>query len=469
MNRKQQSASDRFSTRTLVLGFFVTLALTLATTTAIVIELGQAQQRAVELADEGQHATFYLGNVGEQLSRLHAQVALGRHETPEEFARRAELRSQIESSLQEDMDGLGFGLGRGPGQPPAMGQRRWMALRPDIERLRKAYEDIGSFIRQGQGIRAAGLLDEQASLATKVYEGIDNITQAHHESMLGELHATRRQVSVARAIAIAIGCISTLVMLGVWGAVIKRLGGKGRRLVEANARLESANADLDAFAGRVAHDLRNALVPVVMSPSVLRHSAADLTQVLEIADRIERCSKRAIAVVDALLAFSRASRGIESGESGAIQSTVKNVLEELGPLAARVEVSVEVEEIPDVHVRCNPGLLHIVLANLAGNAIKYLDGQTERSVRISVRAEDSSCRIEVEDTGPGIPADAREKIFEPFYRVEGTRGPGTGIGLATVRRIVDARGGRITVESEAGKGSRFIVWLPTAPRPEDYS
>ncbi|HEX7797228.1 MAG TPA: sensor histidine kinase, partial [Vicinamibacterales bacterium] len=68
--------------------------------------------------------------------------------------------------------------------------------------------------------------------------------------------------------------------------------------------------------------------------------------------------------------------------------------------------------------------------------------------------------LEIADTGPGIPKDQLEKIFEPFYRVEAARGAGSGIGLATVRRILDARSGRIDVESQEGLGTRFIVWLP---------
>jgi signal transduction histidine kinase len=142
---------------------------------------------------------------------------------------------------------------------------------------------------------------------------------------------------------------------------------------------------------------------------------------------------------------------------------VKDVSEELAPLVAQLDVSVEVRSIPKVRVRCNPGLLHIVLANLCGNAVKYLQGQPERRVRLSALTEGALCRIEVEDTGPGIAQDEQARIFEPFFRVQGTRAQGTGIGLATVKRIVDARGGRIVVDSDGAHGSRFVVWLPLVP------
>jgi signal transduction histidine kinase len=128
-----------------------------------------------------------------------------------------------------------------------------------------------------------------------------------------------------------------------------------------------------------------------------------------------------------------------------------------------------IEDVPDVQVACSPGLLHILLANLCGNAVKYLEGQRERRVCISAFVEDLSCRIDVEDTGPGIPASEQDRLFEPFYRVEGTRVSGTGIGLATARRIAESRGGRITVTSTLGHGSCFSVWLPLAPPPDDQS
>jgi signal transduction histidine kinase len=114
-------------------------------------------------------------------------------------------------------------------------------------------------------------------------------------------------------------------------------------------------------------------------------------------------------------------------------------------------------------------LLHILLANLCGNAVKFLEGQRERRVRISASVDGSSCRIDVEDSGPGIPEPAQEHLFEPFYRVEGSHVPGTGIGLATARRIVESRGGRIAVTSALGQGARFSVWLPLASPPDDRS
>ena len=97
---------------------------------------------------------------------------------------------------------------------------------------------------------------------------------------------------------------------------------------------------------------------------------------------------------------------------------------------------------------------------MIGNALKFLDGEPERRVVVRATAANGTCDLIVADTGPGIPAAALPRIFEPFYRVPGTQTAGTGIGLATVHRIVEARGGSVTVESGMRHGSVFRVRLP---------
>jgi signal transduction histidine kinase len=187
---------------------------------------------------------------------------------------------------------------------------------------------------------------------------------------------------------------------------------------------------------------------------------------LKIADRIERSSRRANATLDALRAISRGTRVARTGEVGRLRAVLEGAREELSQQAADLNVVLDVGEIPEVCVCCDADLLHIVFTNLIGNAIKFLAGRPERRVRISAQVESSFCWVEVEDTGPGIPRWAHEKIFEPFFRMPDAEVPGEGLGLATVRRIVTARGGRIAVESELERGTRFRVWLPVSPSNE---
>ena len=129
-------------------------------------------------------------------------------------------------------------------------------------------------------------------------------------------------------------------------------------------------------------------------------------------------------------------------------------------MIAAADATIELELDEGVRVGCSPGLLTVVVTNLVSNAVKFLERESPRLVRIEAHARTRWCELIVLDSGPGIPQSALGKIFEPFYRLPSSRAAGTGIGLATVQRIVQAHGGRIVVDSRVGEGTRFHVWLP---------
>jgi two-component system, OmpR family, sensor histidine kinase BaeS len=111
-------------------------------------------------------------------------------------------------------------------------------------------------------------------------------------------------------------------------------------------------------------------------------------------------------------------------------------------------------------VFADPVRLAQVVGNLASNAVKYTP--PDGSVMVEAGDLDNMTWIRVSDTGPGIPLDEQEKIFVPFYRGSQERRikQGMGLGLTIARDLVQAHGGRISLESEPGKGSQFTVWLP---------
>jgi signal transduction histidine kinase len=112
-------------------------------------------------------------------------------------------------------------------------------------------------------------------------------------------------------------------------------------------------------------------------------------------------------------------------------------------------------------VRAHPGTLEQVLTNLLGNALKFVPADRVPSVRIHAEDRGSTGRVWIEDNGVGIAREHQDRIFKVFERLHGTeRYPGTGIGLALVRRGVERMGGRVGVESDLGKGSRFWIELP---------
>jgi signal transduction histidine kinase len=117
-------------------------------------------------------------------------------------------------------------------------------------------------------------------------------------------------------------------------------------------------------------------------------------------------------------------------------------------------------------IQADPDRLAQVLGNLLSNAIKYTSAGT---ISIQARVEGGQVVIVVADTGIGIAPAEQARIFEPFYRSDRDRRfpQGMGLGLSIARDLVEAHGGRLTVESTPGQGSRFSVWLPLAPVPTD--
>jgi signal transduction histidine kinase len=223
--------------------------------------------------------------------------------------------------------------------------------------------------------------------------------------------------------------------------------------------LERANADLDAFAGRLAHDLRNPLLPIVSGSQLIEHAAVD-SRVRHIAERIERSARRLARMIDLMLDFSRVMN--EAGGAACdVPAVVAEVVDQLSERAREAGVRIEVE-CPPLRARCEQIVLESALQNLVDNAIKYgrRDG-VEAVVEIRARAVESSISVEVEDRGPGIGALGSEMLFSAFRRgVDG--GEGVGLGLATARRFVETRGGTIAIFEGRFGGARFEVRLPAA-------
>jgi signal transduction histidine kinase len=107
-------------------------------------------------------------------------------------------------------------------------------------------------------------------------------------------------------------------------------------------------------------------------------------------------------------------------------------------------------------------MLASIVSNLVRNAVKYVGDAPERRVAVRARRLDGVVRIEVEDNGPGLPEGLGSRSFEPFVRGAGSREPGIGLGLATVKKVTEAHGGKVDVRSVPGRGARFGIELPAA-------
>lgn len=165
-------------------------------------------------------------------------------------------------------------------------------------------------------------------------------------------------------------------------------------------------------------------------------------------------------VLDGLLAFARGADAARS-QTAFAPDELDASLEDLRPRLVGRDIAVDARA-EEGYVACDPRLLRIVLSNLVDNAMKLSAGDRRGHVLVTGKKDGDSDCLEIEDDGPGIPKDAVARLFEPFYRVDGGRAPGTGLGLATVHRIVEAHGSSIEVVSKLGDGALFRVRLPSA-------
>ena len=292
---------------------------------------------------------------------------------------------------------------------------------------------------------------------------LEELSRSQEADFRGAARAAEVAVTSATHLLGALAAVAIVAAIGLTAALARtlRLLARGRVAIEqSHARLERVNQDLDAFAGRIAHDLRNMISPLALLADMLEQGPPDASTVRSAAERLQRIARNADGLIASLLDFARAGGQVpRARESTRVAAVVHDVAEDVSALASAKRASIRIDA-DDAVVGCSRGLLQMVLMNLVGNALKYLEDERTHVVHVSARTAGKACEITVTDTGPGIPADALDSIFEPFYRVPGVTAPGTGIGLATVSRIVEAHRGRISVRSVLGEGSTFTVTLP---------
>ncbi|RZO59892.1 MAG: response regulator [Sandaracinaceae bacterium] len=237
-------------------------------------------------------------------------------------------------------------------------------------------------------------------------------------------------------------------------------------LETARDRALAADRAKSEFLANVSHELRTPLTAILGMADLLADDPLGATQETRV-ERIREAGRTLLALLDDVLDLSavEADRLALSPETFGLRRELDRVAEMLAPKAA-AGVAVRADIGPDVPewVRVDGRRLRQVLVNLVGNAVKFT---AEGHVVVRARAEGDRVRFEVEDTGIGIPADARERIFEPFQQVDAStsrRFGGTGLGLAISARLVRSLGGDLEVDSEDGRGSifHFTLDLPRA-------
>jgi PAS domain S-box-containing protein len=244
-----------------------------------------------------------------------------------------------------------------------------------------------------------------------------------------------------------------------------------RRVDERTAKLEEALRELNTFSYSVAHDLRGPLRAMTgFSEALLQDHGEHLdAEGRDFAKRIGEAGRRMDSLITDILAYSRLSRDAVPLQPGQPELTIRLALDQLAKEIRERRASVLVEP-PFPAVLAHSGMLVQVLVNLVSNAIKFVAPGVVPQVQIIGDVRGGSLRIWIVDNGIGIHPDYHEKVFGLFQRLNLAENyPGTGVGLAIVRRAMERMGGACGVESEPGKGSRFWIELPLAERPEGAS
>lgn len=233
--------------------------------------------------------------------------------------------------------------------------------------------------------------------------------------------------------------------------------------VKIRERLQSANRELDLFASTVAHEIKAPLRTITTAINFLvqKMRVGLDSESNFFMEQAADSSRRLFQLVDDLLEYSRAGDLAVCGEEIDSSLLFDRVLADMRTLIAESKARITRAQLPSIQM--NKSQLHAVFQNLLENAIKF-HREIAPEIEVSVSASDSHWIFKFRDNGIGIPFSDTEKVFMPFCRLNGAdQVPGSGIGLATCRRIIERIGGKIWVESQLGNGSIFYFSVPKLP------
>lgn len=347
----------------------------------------------------------------------------------------------------------------------AEGEQLWKEVRRSLARLDSAVDRVLQLVDVGEPTQARESLAGDARPAVSAAR-VALIQAIQHSASYTHRLALRIQSIRSRSALMAYLLDAASIVLGGIAIVLAVLQVRQyTRLLESQRELLARrNEELEIFAGRVAHDVLGPLTSVSTFLAMVERKLAGADNFRRSLERAQRGLQRSRRIVYDLLEFARAGARLALGARAGLDEILRELERELQPeaLESGAELRVDIPTEP-ILLACSPGVLISLIENLLRNAIKYIGEAPMRTIRVGAQVKKSSVRVEVEDTGPGLPPGMHKAVFEPFVRATGaSTQPGIGLGLATVKRLVEAHGGAVGVKSELGKGCLFWFELPRA-------
>ncbi len=305
-------------------------------------------------------------------------------------------------------------------------------------------------------------VEARARMATVLadYEALDghvkeliHLSRASASGAVGRLLALQRSAEVVTWITGLTGLLA-LALLGFWGA--RRIAMYEARLLADARELQLRNRELDAFAGRIAHDLRNPLSSMRVAVELLAQQPGEARA----QERLRRGVDRIDGMIDDLLALSRLDA--EEGELSCCPAAVAAKLQTdfAEHFGDRALLRSQVEK---ARLACSEGLLRQAVWNLVENGVKYQRPGVTPEIEVAGRLAGKVYELTVADNGIGMSPEEAARAVTPFYRAARVDGVGgVGLGLSIVQRIAEARDGTLAIESRLGEGSTFTLRLPLA-------
>ena len=222
-------------------------------------------------------------------------------------------------------------------------------------------------------------------------------------------------------------------------------------------------AAIGELAGCVAHELNNPLTGILTFSQVMSRGSANIEEVVGLAQDIEEAARRCTRIVQSLLDFAR------GGSQNPGELTTVDVAELVGDCVNLAHFQLTGEEPVEIDWDPPSGLSPVygsvdamksLFLNLINNAIQAMERRGTVTIRATACADERLIRVVVQDTGPGIPEELLERVFQPFFTTKAKNKGGTGLGLAIVSNVVRDHGGRVSVENVDEGGARFTVELP---------